>query len=654
MLTENMFLNKINENAVYKKISNPSEWEEEILSELYKIIENVRNKTVQFEIKQEDENKGYVLGAVNVVDSDTKKSIVIPVIIKSFHLAPLDIMIVEGKAVPLTKDNFESYFFTHKVFNKTVHPKPYISSGELISNSEINYPHNSLFKAAAKFGFLSEDIKRFKDGLSKQAFLKIATTQRGAEILDLISKNEVENPKLEKYVNDHSNKKQIFMFEKSAHNKVKCFSSPTEYWHPKENDLTFLKQADFQESLSAQGITPERAYQVEIDDRQDGRTEPETQSNKYEEIGEANTFAKYKVMRSDGADLLGTVIPNVIDFDQNKKNLKIFVSGTNSSFRTSINGMKIDDIGALTDGDVTPGKFGTFVYEEDGNAIATIPFTIASLSRDGSEVRLKVYDYRGEPNIIKIVPGIERIMSKDRIIYIPGDMKFVELPGITELADKYTMQKNAEANFIGANTVSIISKNNGKYVIRGLDKYASESDWYFGDLDHLKAKFVLMNTGYTEKTAAAILNEADQKNHISIYPQYIKPTYSEYIEKMSQKWQTKVNPFLDKINSLKLNLSKEASEIISAKIKHPLLNNFFEKGAALDGEETVDSVLGLNFLNPDNIDVFKDFAPVLREAVSKLCQLTVAIRLGLSNIKEEDTVKAFKAIDRVLINLKRI
>lgn len=75
------------------------------------------------------------------------------------------------------------------------------------------------------------------------------------------------------------------------------------------------------------------------------------------------------------------------------------------------------------------------------------------------------------------------------------------------------------------------------------------------------------------------------------------------------------------------------------------------KEAGADGA-AVDTVLALGFLNEDNLLRYVDMAPTFEKAMSYLCSLLMASRLGLDEVPEPSVEAAIRGIDRILSSLR--
>ena len=94
-------------------------------------------------------------------------------------------------------------------------------------------------------------------------------------------------------------------------------------------------------------------------------------------------------------------------------------------------------------------------------------------------------------------------------------------------------------------------------------------------------------------------------------------------------------PVVESAESLSVCLLKEAAAISRA-----------------TDEDTVDSVLALNFVTPENTHAFIASLPELEVALAKLAELLVATRLGLKDVPEPAVSSALRGLDRTIDGLK--
>jgi hypothetical protein len=85
------------------------------------------------------------------------------------------------------------------------------------------------------------------------------------------------------------------------------------------------------------------------------------------------------------------------------------------------------------------------------------------------------------------------------------------------------------------------------------------------------------------------------------------------------------------------------------KFKQPLL---VKEAASFPDPQTVDTVLSLGFINPENIMTFVSYLPDLEDVQEKLCELLFGVRVGLSNVPQTAVERAVRSTEEVIEGLK--
>lgn len=99
--------------------------------------------------------------------------------------------------------------------------------------------------------------------------------------------------------------------------------------------------------------------------------------------------------------------------------------------------------------------------------------------------------------------------------------------------------------------------------------------------------------------------------------------------------------------------AKKAAEGILSFIPEKDSSDIMLKIAAvLQDTKTVDAILGLNFLTPENVSLFVDNLPTFEETLSKLCELLIATQMGLNDIPESAVSRAIASLDTVVSGLE--
>ena len=86
-----------------------------------------------------------------------------------------------------------------------------------------------------------------------------------------------------------------------------------------------------------------------------------------------------------------------------------------------------------------------------------------------------------------------------------------------------------------------------------------------------------------------------------------------------------------------------------------LKSQLLKEAVAIDAdEETIDSLLSLNFLTPENIEKFIEYLPHFELTQQRLCELLMAVRSGQKDLNEGALKSSIKALEKVIESLKRM
>ena len=69
---------------------------------------------------------------------------------------------------------------------------------------------------------------------------------------------------------------------------------------------------------------------------------------------------------------------------------------------------------------------------------------------------------------------------------------------------------------------------------------------------------------------------------------------------------------------------------------------------------SVDSVLALNFINPENVSTYLENLDLLQDASTKLASLVLATQLGLQSVPKTAATRAMFALEDVINGLKSL
>jgi hypothetical protein len=151
-------------------------------------------------------------------------------------------------------------------------------------------------------------------------------------------------------------------------------------------------------------------------------------------------------------------------------------------------------------------------------------------------------------------------------------------------------------------------------------------------LEQMKARFLLTSLGAPEDYAEKILNKAKSEGSADFYVSEEKPGKAMIVTNRLEHpdGARTVKTACDKIRSLAL----------------------IKEAFAAQDEETVDSVLSLNFVTPQNMMEYVDSIDEFKGSMNKLAKLLVASRLGMQPVSPEAVKLAMSNMAQVVEELE--
>lgn len=341
-------------------------------------------------------------------------------------------------------------------------------------------------------------------------------------------------------------------------------------------------------------------------------------------------FGQYKVQDAMGNSIMGHVFPTTLSWDGSfsEQPIALFTNGSAYAMQDSIAGELVGKGTNLPDDE--PRGDGAFYCVEGGDAKATGPVTIGSSSAgpDGLP-HLQATDAFG--NQLQIIQ-MEGMTAPQRIsdveMAIPASWKFMRLNNQTQLAGSSEQMGKDQA--VKQASASATLFFNGSYNLVGgcgLEKISADLRL---DLDPVSAEFMLGVLGVDGATAKMKVAEARRKGQVKL-------ANLKTITTMGERYATSTktaSALMKKMPDLRRDLTKEA--------------------AALQDEGTVDAILSLNFINPENLSTFIGYIPELEEVAEKLAEMLLFAFLGMKELPEGAIEHAMKGLEEVLVGLKSL
>jgi hypothetical protein len=358
-----------------------------------------------------------------------------------------------------------------------------------------------------------------------------------------------------------------------------------------------------------------------------------------EQMAPATAFGIYKVTSAlTGKQALGYIIPQLFDAVQGgPTGMSLFTNGNSYAIQPSISGALVGvnhNLPIPENPDVR--GLGVFVKTNGKAIMCTVPYNIITKVTIEGSGYFAAQDLEGNDIRITPSPGLTRpVASSTTDIAIPADFKFMPLENPIQLAGGEELMKAAQAN--AYHTMVEIRAWEGGCRLSGpvFEKVGSgEHSWVDG-------VFWLAAAGMPQNLSSACLEKAASTG---------KPVRMFGLQPVSTRRELENDAakeaaveLLDAQLPQRVNLLKEISAI-----------TFDKRASALVDTASVDAVLALNFLNPENVDTFIEFLPQLEEASTKLASVVLAAQVGLQSIPKTAAVRAMFALEDVINGLKSL
>lgn len=668
----------------HKMPDNPEKWAEVITTYLREQYPDVAKLPVTVEFRKRDDQTGSSIGALQISSEEASKTIFVPFIIRKFELSPLDIW-MEPKSQdvhPLTKDTFKEVFFVQSPA-EGLDARPTDASGSYFNDPSLwttNYPPLQGRYSYASGGyqlldilsdsFTKEDGEAFRTFIKENPSLLVKFAKAGRqEVIEKLVKKA--------YVNTSDYAASAMSLIPTTAAKVKKNSTANDYSvlcsvegifdtaqvvkMDYEKCRHFLSKicgnpVDFLAELDQEGekmlIVRKPADGVFLYDATEAGPE------------DAKEFAMYRVKTKTGLQLDGVVVPNVVNFAGKRKSYKLFLAKAAASFQSSISGIKmigVDDKApmkhCIEPRDIRVGQMGTFMYVEEGKAIATEPVTIKAIEDYGG--CLTVVDLTGKT--FKVRRGYGDYFTKEEKESGKDTVQGVGVPGMVQKQKKVYLDAHGMIEvrkdifiipekmlWIPMESLRDVSSTNDEWLMK---EAASKMELdpltirYTGvvydingaglphmELDRDQTELLLANSGVSIDKIAAVMKKLKTHHRAKVHG-------TDRLRSKASK-VSEVGKLIAKIaevtKALKVNLIKEAADMPK------------------DDNATVDALLSLNFLNADNLAKFVAYKPVFDKVLDYLAELTLASRLGVKDIPESAAVSAMNKVMEVVDGLHKM
>lgn len=333
-------------------------------------------------------------------------------------------------------------------------------------------------------------------------------------------------------------------------------------------------------------------------------------------LREVEETGVYSVMNKAGSAQRAVVIREVVRLDGSPSSSLLVMGPAGTSVQEKVAGVRCGDVDLSAIQGVEPRGEGVFVTAKG----VIEPVKIASRIVQGSEVAY-LYEHplygRGQ---LKLAHVSRPVRAGGADFLFPADARFVPTnQGLGYADDVTTVDKVASRRDL-INRVQLLS-DGSEFTFRG----APLGDHKFENVKEAQALLTLGLLGDAPGSALDKIAKAKKSGEVT----FVAGRHYGKSDKVKKASAEPVD-----VSHIQVDLTKEA--------------------AALAGSDTVDSVLSLNFITPENIQGYLDCLPDYETAVRKLAELLIGVRLGLSDVPESAVSSALQGMERAIIGLKKL
>lgn len=311
---------------------------------------------------------------------------------------------------------------------------------------------------------------------------------------------------------------------------------------------------------------------------------------------------------------------NVKNVDGSDTRTKLAMSTEGNSFQNDIAGIKRGQLEMMKFAeDKTSGEG---VFYTGGDSVVGPLSLRTRVDRHGGTTTYFCSDAYGvNYELTKLAGATRPIKISEGNYYIPEEYTWVSMStnAIRYEDDPFVVEKTA--SFVSDRRMIHLLSSGDEFTFKGIpvEKVASDN------LKYPQATMLLGVLGASPNDARDLLKEASEWGEVRFEPGRTIDFQEE--KTVLASVDTSFMPSLDFVK-------------IAASIR--------------DHSDTVDAVLSLGFVTPENIQAYVDNLPMFEEAVFSLSEMLIGARLGVPDIKENAVLSAVKGLDRIVDSLREL
>ncbi|MEE8385918.1 MAG: hypothetical protein V3S01_08375, partial [Dehalococcoidia bacterium] len=509
---------------------DPNQWPQEVLQQLFKQAPFLSDFSPNVTMDKVDAEKGYGFGHVTITQKSEvqqqqgpgeaskaagMREIRIPIVIKQTKMCPLDLLVTDDSSMmPLTESRLRQAIFRPQAFDVTSK-----TPGDQSLTGQLYPPHRQNYGMGGNASVSSVDMGKTSSVL--EAILPTLNESHLADFRSTLLQDDVRLAYEKNAAATLDSLQRLLTHETVKVAEMETFVRPTvvqvvrldegyavkmashQFWNPQTVHL------DRGEAIQQLGekivLAADVSGAATVAEGADAAPPPEEAApdSDMQSMGPITEFGLHKVQTDDGQELVGYVIPNLLDIDGTPIPLALFTNGSQAALQADIMGVAVQaEAVELPTGD-QPQGYGAFFSQGPEGIQATVPMDIQG-SFQGPEAAegeaptqggMQATTFDGRSVEVSQQPNIQAVTPMDGKLLIPEHWQWLPLDKAGEVSlvggeDDAPKEASARRHYASVEIVS----GGGEFSLRGypVEKLASASREFLNVDD---AMFLLAGLG---------------------------------------------------------------------------------------------------------------------------------------------------------------
>lgn len=703
---EKLFINKpeFEKNASGRKYlgADSNTWVKEIIVNFLESYPMLQNEPLTVTWEKTKFDKGYATGKLNIPSA----SVTVPIIVKDFIMAPLDVVNRAGVFLPLNEFTIKELLTSKTPFNRMTSSAPEVDLTLFGEGTELQFSPTGSSSPSS----MGDASSKTRDAVKVGSFIDHITNVDRNDVASLLTPLKDRTILASFELNDN-----IDVLEKLSTISLASVTDEYEalvrdlnldisYVYEDENGNTFLKQANSRIDY----VWEIPITSSELDDLKIKAVEDKRESFKFASYEEQEVVKSDPTIGDCGYFKLGesktpqVCIVNISKTPETSEKYATYkldkgyiaLNDNNDYFINDRNNIKIAQAIEVAGTDPNIGDYGVWVVNDK----ATEPFVVESIYKSATHGEYEIVGNRGISKVAyyPIVSNRDDLVVKEDKVntdfkaayYVPGNAKFIKLNNdlskSAELTDAYLSEKLASIeNNYGLLKIAGFNTLSGKYqfhVVEDANEIVKKAEYEY-DIP-VTADFVTVERAVVEESKSIVKHACGRDNAGLYYlegPEFKKYAQAHEVRNLSKDvavWsllhckgseedikklaelkygeQFVVNANLEAPVSVKDLANTLEHAIESFDNATPLKKNLIKQAAVLQDKSTVDAILSLGLINKRNLMEYVSMLPNYEVVLSELAELLLMTRMGLAGVDEYAVTDALEALSQVVKGLKEV